>query len=281
MESLAHPHRILRQHFSRVFYVTMLLLFILFVSCDRAVTHPVEQSYTQEFSMYVTGEAAQSLDEAGRFPVMTASGSLGSAIISERRAGELAVAYVRGFGEFFRERWAREHGRYFDLESLRVDHRIQFLPTAYEEFPAGYMPAYRKFFGPYYLVTLVSGSSPVLLVAVSAYSTDVGIDKFGKAAIPGGGNGGEFSSYGITHSPGGMGPLLSEWAVVIAGKRLGARTSRVPELVRPLDPVSPLDPLWRLELDRDVLLKTKMGGKQVAAREVFVSRGGRFFVPSE
>lgn len=131
---------------------------------------------------------------------------------------------------------------------------------------------------------MISGSAPTLLVTVSAYSTDVTINKDGMVLYgPEGGE--EFWVTGISAGPTGTQLPSPERAVERVGRITGARTADVPELIlMGYDPTMyalwvPTHPLWRLSLDRSVRVRTKDGSPRTV-QELYVSSNGRLWSPA-
>ncbi|HEX8211603.1 MAG TPA: hypothetical protein VF584_15630 [Longimicrobium sp.] len=229
---------------------------------------------------FVAGDAARNLGSEGRFTLAAAASPTGVPIITAERAGELALANVRTFAPSFLGGWEQDRGASIDVRSLRIDSRIFYAETPYDIFPEGYHPAYRRSFGPYYLVRLVSGSTPVLLVAVSAYSTDVRVEKNGKLSLPAVG-GDEFFELAISSVPNaGFQPIQPEEAVERVGRLTGGRTEEVPELILRGVREHPATALWKVSLDRAVPLKEAKGDRRVSARTLYVGPGGTLFVPA-
>ena len=230
---------------------------------------------------FVTGDAALNLNGAGRFNLQTSGPSTGVPAISAERAGELALANVRTYASFFRSSWEKDRGAPIDVGALQVDPRILYAETPYAVFPEGYHPAYRRSFGPYYLVRLVSGTTPVLLVAVSAYGTDVQIERNGTVSLPAIG-GDEFFEHAISASAtSGFRPISPEEAVATVGRLTGARTNEVPELVLRGLHHHPATALWKVSLDRAVEVRGASGTRRLATATIYVGPAGRLFIPAD
>lgn len=238
-------------------------------------------SESARMTEFVTSNAALNLNHAGRFNLRATSPSTGVPAISAERAGELALANVRTYAPFFRSSWEKDHGAPIDVGSLRVGPRIFYAETPYAVFPEGYHPAYRRSFGPYYLVQLVSGTTPVLVVAVSAYGTDVGIKRNGTVSLPAFG-GDEFFEHAISTSPtSGFRPISAEEAVETVGRLTGARTKEVPELVLRGLHYHPAIALWKVSLDRAVEVRGASGTRRLATPTLYVGPAGRLFIPAD
>lgn len=236
-----------------------------------------------ELERFTTGAAAQNLDTTGRFVLADVPERTGVPAISRERAGDLAAAFVRTWGRFYKEEWQREHGGPIDLTSLEVDPRIFYAESPYGRFPVGYHPAFRRMFGPWYVVTLASAGNPVLRVAVSAFNTDIGIDSEGKLIHPLLG-GTDFQALAISSgSAGWFKPLSPEQAVAHIGLRTGARTAAPPQLTLRFEsqfPVHPADAVWKLSLDRVVRVRSSRGRGSVEAREIYVGADNKLYMPA-
>ncbi|HEX8454802.1 MAG TPA: hypothetical protein VF647_22180 [Longimicrobium sp.] len=223
---------------------------------------------------YVAGSAEQRLGSDGLFTYPQATAPSSAAIITEQRARELAASFVLSFGPASKPFWDRERGRAIDVTRLRADSRVFFVHTPYELFPEGYHPAFRRAFGPFYLFTLATGREPEVLVAVSAYSNDVGIHPDGKLDMPRQ-SGMEFVASGVPIGAAldGNGSLLGpEEAVVRVGRATGARVIEVPDLVMLNIPEGPLNGAWKLSLDRDVRVRTAAGAEMRTISTLYLSR---------
>lgn len=257
------------------------LVLALLSACDgQAPQITAPATALPEIRDFVTEDAARHLNSKGYFTFNTVAPSAGVPTITPERAGELALANVRTYAPFFQRGWEKDRGGPIDIRSLEVDPRIFFAETPYAVFPEGFHPAYRRSYGPYYLVRLVSGTTPVLLVAVSAYSTDVHVGKGGTVSLPAVG-GDEFFELPISASPAtGFRPVLPEEAVEQVWRRAGARTAKLPELLLRGSNYNPGIALWRMSLDREIQVKSATGNRRLATRTVYVGPTGRLFVPA-
>jgi len=231
-----------------------------------------------ELQHYVTGAAAQALTASGEFRLASASASSGRPTITSEHAGALAQAYVQSFGPALKGIWERQRGGPMDLADLKIARRILFANTPYEEFPNGFHPAFARGFGPFYLVTFTVGDQPAIVVAVSAYATDVAINKSGLLDMPTL-DGNVFFDEVVPVDGHTFFPLTPEEAVAHVGQLTGARTARVPELVRPNADYSPALAAWHLTLDRQVPVAAIAGearGRRFETRELYVGPAVRW-----
>lgn len=223
-----------------------------------------------DLQRYVTAQAAASLGADGRFTLAAPSAPGDRPIISAERAGELALASVRTWGPSLHRSWERQSGRSFDLGSLRVGPRILFARTPYGKFPDGYHPAFARTYGPYYLVTLYSGSDPVVLISVAAYNEEARIDEKGLVHRPVN-SGAEFISMGLPADGTTFQLVSPEGAVEEVGRATGARVTATPELVRLGMPYAPATAAWKVTLDREVPVHARAKGTTHRVRELYVS----------
>lgn len=248
---------------------------------DPELVTPVPVPLSAEIQRYVTGEAAQGLNAQGQFDltVAEAGSSTSSRSISPSRARDLALAFVRTWGSVYQPLWEKERGGAVDAGSLEPHPRVYRAETPYGSFPTGFHPAFARAFGPWYLVSMVSGEEPVLLVAVSAYATDLKIDGHGYLVEPLL-SGNDLVTWTISASPKGYRPATPEQAVALVGRATGARTERVPELWLLDSSHHPGSAVWRTALDRTVQVRPRSGEPPRQVRELFVGPGGRLFTPS-
>lgn len=179
------------------------------------------------------------------------------------------MASVRTWGPSLHRAWERESGRPIDLASLRVDGRILFARTPYRSFPEGYHPAFARTYGPYYLVTLYSGSDPVLMISVAAYNEETRIDDRGLVRRPAN-SGAEFVSMGLPAHSDDFQLVSPEAAVEEVGRATGGRVTAVPELIRMGMPYAPATAVWKVTLDRDVPVAAAGNGVTHRVRELYV-----------
>lgn len=251
-------------------------------ACDiRGITGPDAPPDVRPF---VTGAAAAAVTSGGFFslPAPVAPGE--RPIIGPQRAGLLGASYVLTFAPWLRGHWNEQRGRQIDVERLRHDERVFYASTPYASFPEGYHPTFTTMFGPYYVMRMISGSTPVLLVSVAAYATEVEIDESGKIYRPGPG-GSEFVSQGFPLDT--MKPHLAafatpEEAVVTVARLTGAKVSEVPELMRVGMPLGPFSSVWKITLDRNVRVRTTDGSRTVEAQHLYLGseRGRRLMTPA-
>lgn len=253
--------------------------FALLSACvDRSERLTGSPASAPDIAQYVTGAAAAQLGPDGRFSLQEPA-PREHPMISREQAAALALAYVRSYAQFMKASWEEERRAPIHVASLVVEPRVYFMETPYGRFPEGpYHPAFRRAFGPYFVATLSDGREPVLVVAVSAYNTDVWIDERGLVhETPLGGN--EFMSLAVPAGPGQFRFPSPEQAVERVGRASGARATRAPELVA-RGGYHPAFALWRVPLDRRARVRAAGAAEVRSAQEVFVDGEDRFFVPA-
>jgi hypothetical protein len=249
-------------------------------ACDKPSLNPTTPSArAPEIRAYVAGDAAQNLETGGRFVLAPPPAEIDGPLITPEQAGEFAVAFARKWGRFYIEDWSKERGSPVDPASLSPDPRIFYAETSFGRVPDGFHPAFRRSYGPWYLVTLVQGGKPALQVAVSAYNTELKIDAHGMLVHPMH-SGNDFYAVGIAARTGtpGVRPITAEQAVEAVGRRTGARTERTPTLHLLGKGQHPANAIWRIDLDRPVRVRVAGTARQV--RTVYAGQGGQYYIPS-
>jgi hypothetical protein len=239
-----------------------------------------------ELRAALTPAAAAALGPDGRFAPADVPAT-GRAQVGAARAESLAVGLARGNLVLARAQHERERGAPIPFDRLAACG-----PTRYAEAPLARLPndvpdtnahPSQKAAGPWWLVTLCDpAGDPAFAVAVSAYSTDLGLDAAGRVVFPPfGGN--DFVPTALTRgasraAPWGLpGP---EAAAVLAARVSGRRVAAAPVLVAPyyreapdapgaLGGASPLGARWRVALDGSARVRTA-DGRVLEVRKVFV-----------
>jgi hypothetical protein len=232
---------------------------------------------------FVTGKALAALDEKGLFIMPTPRAPDDIPIISPARAVELAAGFIHTWGESFSPVWEQGAGGEVAWATLTSSPRVYFAATPFARFPDGFHAAFRRMFGPEYLVFFDSGDKHVLGVSVAAYSGDLQIEK-GRIRQPYEG-GAYFTSLAVgTSGRWPYQPITPEEAVAVVHHATGAQTVDVPELVLRAGWL-PLLALWRISLDRPVAVarggRTGTTPTRMQVTEIYVGPGGGLFVPSD
>ena len=255
------------------------------VGCTPDRSNPMQPSRTPpSVRGLVAGDALDHLDAAGRFILSSPEAPDAQPIISPERARDLAVAFLQTWGESHQLVWERQRGAPLNLGELRPASRVFYAESPHGRVPDGFHPAYRRMYGPWYVVYFEASEAPVLGVAISAYATDLEVrnGRINEPAL-----GGE---YYLTHvistrgrSP--LNPLSPEEAVEHVATRTSAKVTEVPELV--LRPGwHPLQAVWRLKLDHPVHVRRKVGttppaGEKMAVSEVYVGTATTLFIAAK
>lgn len=255
------------------FFRSSAAVVLIAAACDNSETRLASAPVAPpSISQYVTGEAADALRSNGELRLAPGESYDGTAIISADRAIELANAYVRTYGYSFKRMWERQRGTRIDLSTIAAAPRVYFAQSPYGAFPEGFHPAFKRWYGPWYHVTLMSGGSPVILMAVSAYLTEYKIKDNGLLAIPIA-SGNDFVHIAIPSESNGFAPISPEEAVARAALASGASIDRTPDLVLRGGSSSPLFAAWQMSLDRPAPLSVPQNGRE--ARVLFVGPMGR------
>lgn len=232
-------------------------------------------------SALLTTTAAKSLGPDGRFILGIPTGTHPD-IITAEHARRLALAYVRTYGQTFHAAWEHQRGGKIDLSTLAASPRVYFADTPYESPGKDAHPAIRKLVGPWYLVTLVSGETPVIQFAISALNTDVSIDRSGNLTEPRI-SGNDFRHTGIPIARGVYAFPSPEEAVELAATAAGALVAAPPTLVLTGVENSALLAAWRVQLDRQVTALLSATNRQRDVSVVYVSprQATRLSVPAD
>lgn len=232
---------------------------VLMLAACNVADNLVEQRRPRLGVQNVIGEAAAALATDGTFEMPRGVSLNGDRIIDDVQARRLALAFLRTFGQSFRSTWEADRGGSVNLARLGVSSRVFFAQSPYAAFPnMDVHPAYRRQYGPYYLVTLIDGAEPIVAMAVSALATDYGIDASGLLVSPKH-TGMDFLHEGISTRPGAYRPISPEEAAETVASSTGARVSRVPELVLVGRENSPTLARWHVQVDRSLHLRDALG----------------------
>jgi hypothetical protein len=251
-----------------------LLCFVAVASCSdqSGSLAPGGGSRLQQF---LIGPAAKSLDASGHFTFSPpAAGDRD--IISQDQAENFAQALIRSTLSIGGLAGAEdERGTPIQWAELRVCPRTLYalsswLPLEPSVLASPYGPAIQRGYGPYYLVSFCEGGAkPVLLIAVSAYSTDLSIEN-GMIVYPR--VGGEWFHWrGIPPTQETELAVGPEQAVRYAAQLTGRKIAIVPDLIIPdRKDGGVIDARWRLQLDSTVTLKAQSSRQPRTVRTVYV-----------
>jgi hypothetical protein len=240
---------------------------------------------------WVTGEAAASLDERGRFRFPPARPRVDGPTITEADAARLATARMQGFTSYkefprnFRgERlslYERDRGDLIDFKALRAGPRVYLAESPYEPVPGTWPEHVLEVLEPRYLVPLYSAEGfETLVVSVPARDMRYAVDADGQIRA------GPSGSLRLTTTalPAGAEydvPLSPECAVRVVAEATGRRVVNVPELVQGGRPEHPVLARWRLVLDAPVSLRGDSTKRVDTTRVIYVrSEWRRWLRPS-
>ncbi len=245
-------------------------LVLLLAACNRDVPSAATAAPCAPISTYLTDRAAAALQADGRFSADPGESPDGTPIITEGRARALAMAYLRSFGQTFHSTWEQQRGASIDLSTISVGPRIYFAHTPFGAFPSGFHPAVRRSYGPYYIVPFYSNGTPAIVMAVSAYNTDVTTNAVGQLVLPKLGGMG-FIHEGIAVNQPGYRLTSPEDAAISVASGSHARVATPPRLMMRAHNQSPLLAVWQMDTERDVSIKDEEGNSVRTIHTAFVS----------
>ncbi|HEX2078988.1 MAG TPA: hypothetical protein VHG08_14795 [Longimicrobium sp.] len=226
---------------------------------------------------FVTAEVAAQLARDGHFPLRDPDPEPYPQI-SREQAAEIALAWARTYGKFFRPYLERDHGRRIDFDALTLVSPVWYAGAVYEPVPPDAHPGYRNAFGPHYILYLGSGGDPVLGVSVAAFAQS-SVTPQGLLSHPDH-SGNEVIAYGVPPGWGFSMPVSAEQAVRIAGASSGARAAETPELINPHQDYHPYHARWKVSLDRPVTVRGRSDGGIRSTRVIYVGAHGELLVPA-
>lgn len=245
---------------------------LMAAACSRDSGTPTELSDAIDARPFLVGNALAAVDANGHF---VSSPPGGDGLISPSRAAELARAAVVTFAPLRRSYLEQQHGGSLAFATLKPG-RPYFADTPYVlDLPSDVHPSVRKYLGPYYLVPMMQSDRQVLSIAVSAYDSDIGIER-GRIVFPVR-HGNDFIMQGV-RGPHESAPVSPEQAARIAASTLGARVSEPPQLLLAERTFVPQWARWRLTLEREVVVTGAKTGRTYSTREVFVGPRGELSV---
>lgn len=247
----------------------------LVAACDQQTAAP-QALLPGDLRTFVTAELASQLTPEGRLPLAGPEPEPYPQITREK-AAEIAIAWARTYGRYFRPYLESDHGRSIDFDALDVVSPVWYAAAVYEPAPPEAHPAYRHAFGPHYLLYLGNRGEPVLGVSVAAFARS-SIDSLGKLEDPVE-SGNEVIAYGVPPGWGFSLPVSAEQAARIAAEASGARVVAAPQLMNPHRDYHPYWARWKVSLDRAVSARPRSGAPVRATREVYVGRHGVLELP--
>jgi hypothetical protein len=158
-------------------------------ACDRGTLEPeLNPAPPPDVRAYVAGAALENLDASGRFRLTPPSVEGPYPTLSAEQSEAIALGVIRTWyanpdvvvlpGTVgHAEAAERVHGASIRWEAVKTGPRRPYFAESHlEPLPASFGNAAIRHFGPHFLIPLYVGATPVVTVAVSAYSTNVHFD---------------------------------------------------------------------------------------------------------
>lgn len=180
---------------------------------------------------------------------------------------------MRTFGIWHRPAWERQRGATISLAALTVGRHVYLAQTPYGPVPAGLHPSARKHFGPYYVMPLLENGIPAVMLAVSAYNTDMRIGADGQLILPRL-DGNSFRHSGVPATLASFASLTPEEAIVIVSRAANQKVARLPEMVLPGSRTLPIFALWKISLEGSASIARDNGQGREKASVIFLGRSG-------
>jgi hypothetical protein len=248
---------------------------LLLTACES----PTEPSQLlPDVRSWVVGAAAQTLDQSGHFLLPSPVAPGVRPITSTATAITLAQTFLREFRSpdvvtigdaSIRDGLNRERGAPIAFSSLAPAGWAYFAESPYQPI-SDTLPSYlHKYLGPHFLVPFLDGQDPAVVIASSAYNTDLAVEA-GHLVFPKQ-SGNDFRSAGIPLHSGYQYPITPEHAVEVAWKFNGTRVNRVPTLVGPGRQFFPHFARWRVSLEHPVRVRGAESGREQETSELYVS----------
>ena len=208
----------------------------------------------------------------GQFQLAVGAGSVPE--ITAAQAEDLARAWRLDFGSWVEPALESERGASIDLAHLSVCGQTLYVQNYFELPDMGLMSnpiaaAVVRGRGPWWLVSLCGGAQDVqVLLAVSAYATDLGLQQGHLVVPPVGGT--WFVSLGVPRGAGSFLPSPEDVVVAVA-QLTGRHVSAVPALIAPAFAI-PQMAQWRVILDAPAAVR-RTDGSRVTTTELYVGQG--------
>lgn len=262
---------------SRNLSATVMVLISLVASgCSDMPTRMPAVRSPKDIRLMLAGRAATLLTAEGTFPNATAVGQGGRITLTADKAEELALSYLRVFGPYMRSRFEGEHGP-IDFAVLAAGSEIVLVENPYEIPEDASIPS-RKWLGPYYLVTVFSGTERVVVVAVSAYSTDI---EFTNTGIKTSNHGNDFRTVVVSKRYGARPQLSAVDVVRRVYSAFGKRIDQPPRFIRLDHDFYPQEGNWLVHLEAPVEVAEVGSARSLSTDVVYLDNRGHFVVPAE
>lgn len=249
-------------------------LFVGLLGCER----PTEPEVQAPMHAWVVGEAARALDADGRFllPPPVAPGP--QPITSTATATELAATFLRMFtapsiagiaGSTVAGDLERQRRDEIDFKSLVPADRAFYAESPYLPLDESAPPFMRKYLGPFFLVPFLDQNGPAVVMASSAYNTDISIVADQLFFPPIYGN--DFSWAGIPVGVAFVFPITPERAVEAVWHSTETRVDQIPELIAPHRLFIPHYARWRVSLENPIRVRGVDTGREHTTSELYIS----------
>jgi len=255
---------------------------VLACTDERAIT---QTEHVPSIRGLVTSDVAARLTPDGRFILPEPRRPFDTPIVTPARARELAAAFLKTWGRTVVAHWGSQRGTRLDAADAVIEPRLYYADSPYERFPDTYHPADRRGYGPMYLAYVDISGERVGVVAVSAYATDLGINRLGLIEEPPLG-GAYFFTHMVADHPRDVRERLvvptPEEAAEAAAKASGRKVSRVPGLALPSVPWHPALAMWEVSLDGPITVHRRgSSSASESTTTVFVGPGPTFLIPAK
>lgn len=217
---------------------------------------------------WVTGAAAEAVDENGHFRFEGQPPDWPCPCIDEAAARIQAQAFVRTFCPDLQSSLDLHHGDRVDCDALEPASRAVPVQSPYETVPDSFPLGIRKVYGPQYLSRLYQHGVPAVSVFGSALNTDLWVEN-GSIRGPSSASF-TFQVTGIPRGGGYLNPIGPEAAVVVAAQATGALVAEVPELILPRREYGFVFAKWRVILDRPARLRDRTTGQIIETDTLYV-----------
>lgn len=242
----------------------------LLALCLESCSPPEPVADIPDAASYATSAVASSMDATGRF--LLADPEDPTPHLGRMQAGAIAEWAARNYAPFQRDWLEASRGSALDFDNLRKCGVIRWAEPPNVAPPEAELPFAHWVWGPWWIVTLCDGATPVLGVAVAAYATHMvmvgGELTFDPIAF--GPRGDEVLMRGIPAGWESALPLSPETAASRVAQRSQRRIARVPRLILPTQPGWPFDAKWELTLDRPVRVRRAAGAGTQDVQRVYL-----------
>lgn len=260
-------------------------LLLTLVGCGDGPTEPkLAPAAPPDVRAYVIGAARENLDSNGHFRLPPPTVQSPYSIISAEKAETIALGVIRTWyanpdAQTIRgstslvEAAERSHGAPIEWGAVEAgDWAPYFAESHLEPLPGSLGNPAIRHYGPHFLVPLYVGTTPVVVVGVAAYATNIFLDERGFVRrTDDWDGGGEFRVTGVPLSLDGVTvPPAPEVAVEFAFKETGVKVRDVPVLGVPGNHVVRTYARWRLRLAEPVEVERIVDGATVVTEDVYV-----------